>query len=211
MARYYITRRDSSVLALDATVTLSERFSARPTAHPVVSGETISDSIVQDLAKFELEGIISGVAQPHRQEIISISDVTQEIVDTIKKGEIVRFQSADREYPICVLTDVSFNKTSKEGVEGWQVRISLSQILLNGRLESFIRLSEGLSDEDQAILDSIEDYNRKREATTQRMSESEARSIRSNMYWTPAGWQYRGRTLTDEELQEIDEAAKGGG
>lgn len=165
MAKYYITRRDGTILAMDAVVSLSERFTSRPTTHPVANGDTVSDNIVQDLPKFQLEGVISGVAQPSRPTLIDISEVTQDYIDTITRGELVRFQSADRSYDICVLTDINFSKTSKEGVEGWQVRISLAKLNIVSALSFNLEDPNSLTPEQQKIKDQVEEARRAQEAS----------------------------------------------
>lgn len=169
MSRYYITRRDGTIISLDATTELTERFKARTTSHPVASGASITDTVIQDQPQFKLSGIISDVLQPDLSKS-NVAEATGRMIRTIINGEVVVLQGADRAYNVCVLTDVAFSKTSKEGVDGWKANLTLSQITVINSLDFFVTPVGGLTSEQQAIKDEVE-AKRRASATAARQKE----------------------------------------
>ena len=131
MSNYYLRRiEDDVVIVLDATSTLTESFTGSVTSNPVADRTVVNDTYINNNPVFTLTGIISGVTQPSRAINRPISEVTEEMIDTITRGNIVDFISADRVYNTCIITNINKTKTSREGKEGWKVIITLSQLNL---------------------------------------------------------------------------------
>lgn len=133
MSVFYIQVKSNDVIIeLDATTELTEAYSASVTSNPVADKTVISDNVVSNLPSFTLNGIISSVSQPftRRNGEREISEVTQDMKDTIRKGELVVFYDGETTYNNCIITQVNLNKDTSVGLTGWRVSISLKQIQL---------------------------------------------------------------------------------
>lgn len=137
MSLYYIQVQSSDVIIeLDATVSVTEAYSASVTSNPVADKTTISDNVISNLPSFTLNGVISSVSQPftRRNGDREISEVTQDMKETIREGELVTFYDSEDVYTNCIITQINLTKNSRVGVDGWEVSLTLKQILLTDSL-----------------------------------------------------------------------------
>lgn len=130
--RYFLVldNGDGATVSLDSVSRLSETFSGQVTQNPVANGDSVGDHYLTNNAKFSIEGVLTGTTAVQGGEIRYTPDITEQHRNLIKKGAILSFISGDTIYNNCFVNEVSFTKTSREGILGWQVRLSLEQVQL---------------------------------------------------------------------------------
>lgn len=162
MSKYYIIRRDTSeIIELDATEELTEAHRGEVTSNPVANKDIVTDSFINTPPIFTLSGVISGVIQPAFKDFVvpPIAERTQLIESTLTEGVLVDFQSADKLYELCVITNLNKRKTAKEGIDSWKVNITLQQINLVDSLKITIDKSPIAEIEDDATEQKKVDQN----------------------------------------------------
>ena len=143
------------IIALDAATKVTETFRGRATQIPTANRSATTDHYIRENASFSLEGVISGVFNPKPSGLTPPSDISGHLRSTIEAPQLVKFISGDNKaYENCFMENVTLKRTVLEGVNGWSVSCSLTQVQISeGGVDSVVSVTPATTDSAQGIVD----------------------------------------------------------
>jgi len=116
-----------SFFQFDATLNEKHSEEAQITQHPVETGMSISDNVLQKPAKLEIQGIVSNTPLDNTNERSRDISYWNDLVEIKNKGELVVVATAARVYDNMLITNIAGIRSAGKG-QSIDIAISLEQV-----------------------------------------------------------------------------------
>lgn len=128
------------ILTLDATKFINPQFPSRATQHPIEDGASISDHIILDNTKLDIEGLVTGAASLAGNAFVSATpkEALQALLRAREKREVVQVLTSLTTFEDMAITSMSFPRDNETG-DALDIKISFEQITIAS--SSFVQVA----------------------------------------------------------------------